>query len=161
MAAFVTLTRRILFEQSVSIFRYVAICHPLKSHKLSGLKRVLRVIACIWFLACLFSIPLTVQFKVVYAVDNRNKPIKESAICGISEHNYIARTFELSTFLFFIFPMSLVTVMYTFIALAIRKSGLYRDGSDSSNRDRLNVNEAFSQQIRARRSVVKMLGRYR
>lgn len=142
--------------------RYVAICHPMKAHAMSGLKRVVRVIIIIWIMAAILSVPQTVQYKVVYAVDRRNKTISESAYCGIGEDSHIERTFEISTFLLFVFPMTLVTVMYTMIAIAIRRSELIRDGSDASHRERLTgVEIRVQQQARARRSVLKMLGKFR
>ncbi|XP_060584543.1 pyrokinin-1 receptor-like [Ruditapes philippinarum] len=158
MLAEMSTNASILTITAFTIERYVAICYPMKAQTMSGLKRVIRVIVAIWFLAAISSVPLTVQFKVVYAVDTRNSNIPESAYCGIGETNHIERTFEISTFLFFVFPMTLVSVMYTLIALAIRKSGLYRDGSDASHRDRLTgVEIRAQQQARARRSVLKML----
>jgi len=147
-------------ETYILYFRYVAICHPMKAHAMSGLKRVVRVIVAIWCLAAVLSVPQTVQYQVLYAVDNRNKTIAESAYCGIGEDRHMERTFEISTFLLFVFPMTLVTVMYTMIALAIRRSELIRDGSDASHRERLTgVEIRVQQQARARRSVLKMLGK--
>lgn len=132
----------------------------MKAHAMSSLKRVLKIIFVIWLLASLLSVPQTVQYKVLYAVDRRNKTIAESASCGIAENNHIETTFEISTFVFFVFPMTLVTVMYTLIAIAIKKSELIRDGSDASHRERLTgVEIRAQQQARARRSVLKMLGK--
>jgi len=127
---------------------------------MSSLKRVVRIIVGIWLVAAICSVPLTVQFKVVYALDTANNTIPASAYCGIKENNHIERTFEISTFLFFVFPMTLVIVMYTMIAIAIRKSEFIRDGSDITGRERLNGGEMRAQQqARARRSVLKMLGK--
>lgn len=143
------------------IYRYLAICHPMKAHTMTGLKRVLLVIIAIWIFAAASSVPLTLQFKLVYAVYKNNKTIAESAYCGIGEDNHIDVTFELSTFLFFVFPMTLVSVMYTMIAIAIRKSALYRNGSDNSHQERLTgVEVRAQQQARARKSVLKMLGMF-
>ncbi|WAR23377.1 PK1R-like protein [Mya arenaria] len=125
---------------------------------MSGLKRVVRIIVLVWLLAAVSSIPLTLQFTVVYAVDHWNRTIPESAYCGIGENNHIETTFELSTFVFFVFPMTLVTVMYSMIAIAIRKSGFIRDGSDVSHRERLTRTDMRAQQqSRARQSILKML----
>ncbi|WAR23368.1 PK1R-like protein [Mya arenaria] len=130
----------------------------MKAHTMSGLKRVVRIIIVIWLLAAVSSIPLTLQFKVVYAIDHWNRTIPESAYCGIGENNHIERTFELSTFVFFVFPMTLVTVMYSMIAIAIRKSEFIRDGSDASHRERLTGTDMRAQQqARGRQSVLKML----
>ncbi|KAL4236821.1 Serpentine type 7TM GPCR chemoreceptor Srsx [Mactra antiquata] len=158
MLAEMSTNASILTITAFTIERYLAICHPMKAHTMSGLKRVLLVITAIWLYAAASSIPLTLQFKLVYAVDKNNKTIAESAYCGIGEDNYIDVTFELSTFLFFVFPMTLVSVLYTMIAIAIRKSALYRNNSDNSHQERLTgVEVRAQQQARARKSVLKML----
>ena len=151
----------ILTITAFTIERYVAICYPMKAQTMSGLKRVVRAIAAIWCLALLFSIPLTIQFGLVYALDAQNMTIPESASCGIKEYNYLERTFEVSTFLFFVFPMTLVCVMYTRIAIAVYNSGFNREGSDGSTSEQLSgIEIRAQQQARARRSVLKMLGKY-
>ncbi|XP_052777774.1 pyrokinin-1 receptor-like [Mya arenaria] len=158
MMAEMSTNASILTITAFTIERYVAICHPLKAHTMSGLKRVVHIIVVIWLLAAVSSIPLTLQFKVVYAVDPWNRTIPESAYCGIGENNHIERTFELSTFVFFVFPMTLVTVLYSMIAIAIRKSGFIRDGSDALRQERLTGTDMRAQQqTRARQSVLKML----
>ena len=160
MLAEMSTNASILTITAFTIERYVAICYPMKVQTMSRLKRVVRAIIAIWCLALLFSIPLTIQFGLVYALDTQNKTIPESASCGIKEYNYLERTFEVSTFLFFVFPMSLVSVMYTRIAIAVHYSGVNREGSDGSNCEQLSgVEIRAQQQARARRSVLKMLGR--
>ncbi|WAR23370.1 PK1R-like protein, partial [Mya arenaria] len=130
----------------------------IKDQAMSGLKRVVRIIIVIWLLAVVSSIPLTLQFKVVYAVDHWNRTIPESAYCGIGENNHIERNFELSTFVIFVFPMTLITVMNSMIAIAIRKSDFIRNGSDASHRERLTGTDMRAhQQARVRQSVLKVL----
>ncbi|KAH9508999.1 hypothetical protein Btru_048527 [Bulinus truncatus] len=69
-----------------------------------------------------------------------------------------------STFIFFIIPMSLIALLYFFIALAIRRSTLIRAGSNSSNdcshthsSSDLRQNSTSHQHARIRQSVLKML----
>jgi len=161
MLAEMSTNASILTITAFTVERYVAICHPMKAQTMSGLKRAVRVIIAIWFLATVFSIPLTVQFKLVYAIDKKNRSIPESAYCGIEENNHLESSFEIFTFLFFVFPMTFISVMYTLIGVAIRRSGLTRYGSDASNKVRLTgVEVRAQQQARARRSVLKMLGEF-
>ncbi|KAH3849121.1 pyrokinin-1 receptor-like [Dreissena polymorpha] len=158
MLAEMSTNASILTITAFTIERYVAICHPMIAHTMSSLKRVVRIIVGIWFLAAASSVPVTVQFKLIYAVDLLNRTIPESAYCGIKENNHIERTFEISTFLFFAFPMTLVIVLYSMIAIAIRRSELIRDGSDNAHWEGLTgVEIRAQQQARARRSVLKML----
>ncbi|KAK3591015.1 hypothetical protein CHS0354_013076, partial [Potamilus streckersoni] len=148
----------ILTITAFTIERYVAICHPMKAQTMSSLKRVFRIIIGVWILAAMFSIPQTVQFRVIYAHDKNKKIIPESATCTIKESSHMERTFEISFFLFFIVPMTFISVLYTLIAVAIRRSALTRAGSDASNKVRLTGGEIRAQQqARARRSVLKML----
>ena len=161
MLAEMSTNASILTIAAFTVERYVAICYPMKSQTMSGLKRVIRVIIIIWCLACMFSIPLTIQFGLVFAKDEHNQTIPESASCGITRYHYLARTFEVSTFLFFVFPMTLVSVMYARIAVAIQRSLYNRDKTEVPTSEPLSGGEMRAQQqAKARRSVLKMLGRY-
>ena len=162
MLAEMSTNASILTITAFTVERYVAICYPMKSQTMSGLKRVVRVIIIIWCLASIFSIPLTIQFGLVYAKDKQNKTIPESASCGITRYHYLERTFEVSTFLFFVFPMTLVSVMYARIAVAIQRSLCNRERAEGPACEQLSGGEIRAQQqAKARRSVLKMLGRYR
>ena len=159
LLAEVSTNASILTITAFTIERFVAICYPMKAQTMSGLKRVTRAIVAIWCLALLFSIPLTIQFGLVYAVDAQNRTILESASCGMKRFHFLKRSFEVSTFLFFFFPMTLVSVMYTRIAIAVHNSGSIREGADGSTSEQLSGAEIrVQQQARARRSVLKMLG---
>ena len=48
--------------------RYVAICHPVKARVASsaGLQRSVKLVIVIWILAAICSIPIVVQYGVVY-----------------------------------------------------------------------------------------------
>ena len=51
------------------IFRYLAICHPLYSYTMSGLRRASKIIAALWFFAFVTAIPYAVYSKVNYVVN--------------------------------------------------------------------------------------------
>lgn len=49
-----------------SMERYLAICHPLHLHAMSGLKRPMRFILGSWMVALVSAIPFAVYMKVDY-----------------------------------------------------------------------------------------------
>ena len=69
--------------------RYLAICHPLYSHTMSGFKRAVRIIVLVWFLAMLSAIPYALFTRLNY-VDRplgSGNFLHESAFCALLESN--------------------------------------------------------------------------
>jgi len=58
----------ILTITAFTVERYVAICHPVKSRLAfsAGLNRAVRLVLLIWIVAGVCSIPIVVQYGVVY-----------------------------------------------------------------------------------------------
>ncbi|KAL2733945.1 pyrokinin-1 receptor-like [Vespula squamosa] len=100
--------------------RYVAICHPFLSQTMSKLSRAVKLILVIWLVALSFALPQALQFGVV-----RHGLKQEIVICTV-KRIIIKHSFEISTFLFFIVPMSLITVLYILIGLKLRKSNMMK-----------------------------------
>ncbi|VDI42447.1 pyrokinin-1 receptor-like [Mytilus galloprovincialis] len=146
----------ILTISAFTVERYVAICHPMKAQKMSSLHRAVRVIFSTWIIASVLSIPQTIQYGVVYIQDENNRTIKESAMC--TNKKTIKETFLVSSLIFFLFPMTFISILYTLIALAIRRSSMRRSSADSSTREHVRgIDLHVKQQSRARKSVIKML----
>ncbi|BFY99398.1 hypothetical protein BsWGS_02437 [Bradybaena similaris] len=153
----------ILTITAFTVERYVAICHPIKFPMHSGLSRPLRVMLAVWVLSTLCAIPVGLQFGIVYK-DWKKMPILESAQCNTLNADVSKVVFQVSTFIFFVLPMSVISLLYFFIALAIRRSTLNRAGSDSSNDGCHPLtacdgrqNSCTNHQARIRLSVLKML----
>ncbi|ESP00657.1 hypothetical protein LOTGIDRAFT_95525, partial [Lottia gigantea] len=148
----------ILTITAFTVERYNAICYnPMRANN-SNLSRVIRVIIAIWLFSVLCSIPVGLQFGIVYIKAN-NVPILESAQCNTINEAEAKIVFQVSTFLFFMFPMAVIAILYFMIALAIRRSVLIRSGSDSSNESQTVVDPELriTQQTQVRQSVLKML----
>jgi hypothetical protein len=129
----------------------------MKAQKMSSLHRAVRVIFSTWVIASLCAIPMTIKFGIVFMKDDFNVTILESARC--TNKRKIERTMLASSLIFFLFPMTFISVLYTLIALAIRKSTMRRSSADSSNREHVRgIDHHVKQQSRARKSVIKMLG---
>jgi len=74
----------IIYVQGFTVERYIAICHPMRrSRSSSSFSRVVRVIIAVWVVATLCSLPIVLQYEVVYIPDGRGRPITESAVCSL------------------------------------------------------------------------------
>lgn len=66
-----------------TIERYIAICHPLRSHTTLKLSRVIKTIVIIWIISALCALPISYQFGIVYVSmqislsSNRNRIISK------------------------------------------------------------------------------------
>lgn len=161
MAAETSTYASILTITAFTVERYVAICYPMKAQAMSSLQRAIKVIVLIWIVSGICSIPIVVQYGVVYIQDPwTGEEMSESATCRIRPDRYLRHAFEMSTFLFFITPMTIISVLYALIGLAVRRSTLCRTSSDTSTHSGQTGTEVRSKQkAKARRAVLKMLGK--
>ena len=161
----------ILTITAFTVERYVAICFPMKAQKMSSLPRAARVIACVWIVAVCTAIPIADQYGVVKIKDPKNRTIEESAMCAF-KHAPVTGWFLASSCFFFILPMIFISVLYSLIAAAIHRSTIeapkiHRSSSDTSKASKEHIaclrdgrgDVNVQLQTRARRSVLKMLGK--
>ncbi|XP_067144638.1 pyrokinin-1 receptor-like [Centruroides vittatus] len=142
----------ILTITAFTVERYVAICHPLRAHTMSHLPRAIRTILAIWMIAAVFAMPLALQFGIVYGETEDGKIIWESAVCNVKRP--LPHAFEISTFLFFVLPISVISILYVFIGLRLRMSG---PGRRKCSPETTNGPGSGRQNHASRRAVVKML----
>jgi len=124
LAAETSANATVLTITAFTVERYVAICHPFLSHTMSKLSRAVKLILVIWVVALAFAIPQAFQFGIVVG----NTP--DLVTCTV-KNVIIAHSFELSTFLFFVMPMTLITVLYALIGLRLRRSNMMKRDSGS------------------------------
>lgn len=111
----------VLIITAFTIERYVAICHPFLSHTLSKLNRAIKFIVAIWILAMCLAVPQAMAFGVVYETLPNGKIIDDHCVCMV-KRSVIPHAFEISTFVFFVAPMSLITILYILIGLQLHRS---------------------------------------
>lgn len=143
----------VLTITSFTVERYLAICHPFLQHTMSKLSRAVRLILIVWVVSFGLAVPQALQFGVVtdaHGVDH----------CAL-KRVIIEHSFELSTVLFFLTPMTLITILYILIGLKLRTSGIIKHENRVSLHHRVNVNSVGRQQASvSTRRVLKMLGKY-
>ncbi|OQR71769.1 neuropeptides capa receptor-like, partial [Tropilaelaps mercedesae] len=99
----------ILTITAFTIERYVAICHPLRAHRVSTLERAVKTILFVWIAAAVSAYPIVAQYG-----------LNEEDICTVV--NSVPNLFVISTLLFFIVPLTVITVLYVLIGLQLRRS---------------------------------------
>lgn len=141
----------VLTITSFTVERYLAICHPFLQHTMSKLSRAVRLIIIVWIISVLLAVPLALQFGITnnHGVDS----------CEI-KRVIIEHSFELSTILFFVTPMSIITVLYVLIGLKLRSSCLMKRENGVSIQRRTHVNSCRQQTSLGTRRVLKMLGKF-
>lgn len=98
----------------------MAICHPLRAHTMSNLQRVIKLVFVIWLMSAACALPLALQFGIRHESLTFGGLTNDVALCTLK--NPIRYSFELSTFVFFVIPLCLLTVLYIQIGLHLRRS---------------------------------------
>ncbi|XP_047019500.1 pyrokinin-1 receptor-like isoform X1 [Helicoverpa zea] len=132
-----------------TVERYLAICHPFVSHKMSKLSRATKHVMFLWVAAVGLALPQALQFGL----------LEHSGVTMcLQTRVIIEHSFEISTFFFFFAPMILITVLYSLIGLKLRETNISKEQSqkdfDTSMRYTHKIRRKHSQSTRR---VVKML----
>ncbi|PBC34776.1 Neuropeptides capa receptor [Apis cerana cerana] len=146
LAAETSTNASVLTITAFTVERYLAICHPFLSQTMSKLTRAVKLILVVWLVALSFALPQALQFGLV-----QHKAHPEVVMCTV-KRILLQHSFELSTFLFFVVPMSLITVLYALIGLKLRKSNMMK-----RSRGREMGGSCRHQTGRSSRRVLKML----
>ncbi|XP_044761871.1 pyrokinin-1 receptor-like [Coccinella septempunctata] len=117
--------------------RYLAICHPLRSHMMSKLSRAVRIIFGIWFFSIFLAIPQAMQFGIVM--------YGNCEVCQLIEP-IIEHSFEVSSLVFFVAPMTVISVLYILIGLKLHQS-----------RNMRRQNTSVAGHRKSSRKIIKML----
>lgn len=153
----------VLTITAFTVERYLAICHPFLSHTMSKLSRAIKYVIAIWTIALCLAVPQAIQFGVEYEEEDG---FQRSRCTVVYKHVYYQRAFEISTFLFFVGPMTLITVLYVLIALRLRDSKLlsmqerFTSFDEHNNVHTENYTPRASKSTAAQKRVIKMLGKF-
>nr|AEX15648.1 pheromone biosynthesis activating neuropeptide receptor isoform A [Mythimna separata] len=143
----------VLTITAFTVERYIAICRPFMSHTMSKLSRAVRFIIAIWVCALCTAVPQAMQFGIVSYVDN-GQNVSACTVKGVGVH----QVFVISSFVFFVVPMSMISVLYALIGIKLRTSRVLHPVKKLS----VDSNERASGQMQYRngasqRRVIRML----
>lgn len=137
-----------------SMERFLAICYPLHSYAMSGLKRAIRIIAGIWLISLLGAVPFAYYRKIEYIAypPFTDQWAPESGLCALL--NPPVGLYETSTIFFFVIPMLIIFVLYAQMATKIRS----RSKRTVTKQLGIQTNTITqSKQSKSRRAIIKML----
>ncbi|XP_071443981.1 pyrokinin-1 receptor-like [Hetaerina americana] len=144
----------VLTITAFTVERYVAICHPLRSHTFSGLSRAVRLVVAAWVLAVCLAVPQAIQFGVIYSWDSAGERMdSEGAHCTV-KRVLVQHAFAISTCVVFVAPMTVITALYVLIGLRLRNSRLIHRRSSAGS---LRSEERKAGGKNSQNHVIKML----
>uniref|UniRef100_A0A8K9XUK3 Neuromedin U receptor 3 n=1 Tax=Oncorhynchus mykiss TaxID=8022 RepID=A0A8K9XUK3_ONCMY len=139
----------------LSVERYIAVVHPLKTRYVATNKHAKRVISAVWVLSLVCAIPNTSLHGIYYL--NLPEKVAESAICSLIGSPWIYNLVILiTTACFYIVPVTVISGLYLGIGI---KLGRERHLSRGTMRKNCSANISWRihvEQVR-RRQVTKML----
>nr|XP_033770303.1 neurotensin receptor type 1 [Geotrypetes seraphini] len=99
---------------SLSVERYMAICHPFKAKSIMSRSRTKKLISVIWVASLLLATPMIFSMGEIYGVEGESP---ENLICThIVDTSTFKIVIQVNAFLSFVFPMVLISVLNTVIA---------------------------------------------
>lgn len=136
-----------------TIERYIAICQPIRVQRCCRVSRATRCIIVIWTVSIFSALPYPIHTRTFHYLHNpvTGKPIPDSLVCNIplSWTKRMITVFQMSTFIYFIVPMIIITLFYILIGVKLRESEISAHGSPQYGK---------ATATRARRAILKMLG---
>lgn len=128
-----------------TIERFIGICHPLRSQTMSQLGRVPKVIFCIWIFSLLTTVPVILTHPSLY---------EEESDYDIDFTSFFI---IISFMLLFVFPMFIITYLYSRIVMELRRSeSMAKLNVESKNNNGLSISKEL---ISRNKDVVKVLGK--
>ncbi|XP_040911459.1 neuromedin-U receptor 1-like [Toxotes jaculatrix] len=115
----------ILNVTALSVERYVAVVHPLKVKHMTTRAHVKRVIFLLWVLSMLCAVPNTSLHGIMVLPPKFGRPFPQSAICHVVKPTWMYNLIILiSTVVFFLLPMLIISVLYLLIGLRLHREGI-------------------------------------
>ncbi|OCT62480.1 hypothetical protein XELAEV_18043562mg [Xenopus laevis] len=99
---------------SLSVERYLAMCHPFKAKSIMSRSRTKKLISFIWLASLLLASPMIFTMGQIYGLDTEHP---NNIICTrIVEMSTFKTVIQVNAFLSFVFPMVVISVLNTIIA---------------------------------------------
>lgn len=146
----------ILNVTALSVERYIAVVHPLKTRYVSTNKHARRVITCVWVVSLVCAIPNTSLHGIQYQLEK----VEESAICHILKPLWIYNlVIQVTTVCFYFVPMTVISVLYLVMGLRLGRESRHPRGRLGGPGKNCNSSTSWRIHVECgrRRQVTKML----
>ena len=157
----------VLTITAFTVERYIAICKPLKTHKIVAFSRCIKIIVAIWLISLCCALPYPIHTELYFYVETADhQPIEDSLQCNIPPRYYerMSHVFQISTFVFFVLPLTVSVVLFTLIGMALRRADLNRNSSDRAHQSYQRQNSAAQPDkcptSLSTRCVLRILGKW-
>ncbi|XP_037535025.1 neuromedin-U receptor 2 [Nematolebias whitei] len=108
----------ILNVTALSVERYIAVVHPLKTRYLSTNQHAKRVITVVWVVSMICAIPNTSLHGIFYLPER----LEESAICTVIKPVWIYNLLmQITTVSFYFVPMMIISMLYFVMGIHLGK----------------------------------------
>ncbi|XP_037108030.1 neuromedin-U receptor 2 [Syngnathus acus] len=115
----------ILNVTALSVERYIAVVHPLKTRYLTTKRHAKQVIGAVWAASMVCAIPNTSLHGIFYLPGY----MRESAICTILKPVWMYHTLmQITTVCFFFIPMMVISVLYLVMGMHLGRERRQRQG---------------------------------
>lgn len=142
----------ILNVTALSVERYIAVLHPLKTRYLSTNQHAKRAITALWAISMVCAVP-NMSLHGIYSLPGRTE---ESAICTVLKPLWIYNmVMQVTTVCFYLVPMMVISVLYLVMGLHLGRERQLPCWHLARNR-RSSTHRKINHNVR-RRQVNKML----
>ncbi|CAN2387948.1 neuromedin-U receptor [Pristimantis euphronides] len=112
----------ILNVTALSVERYLAVIHPLKTKHVMTNVHARRVISVVWCISLLCAIPNTSLHGIYYIYLPSLERVEESATCTMLKPRWIYNlVIQLTTIFFYFIPVSIITILYLLIGCRLTR----------------------------------------
>ncbi|XP_061893515.1 neuromedin-U receptor 1 [Entelurus aequoreus] len=143
----------ILNVTALSVERYIAVVHPLKTRYITTKRHTKRVIGVVWAASMVCAIPNTSLHGIFYLPER----LQESAMCTVIKPLWIYNMLmQITTVCFFFVPMMVISVLYLVMGLHLGRDRHRRGGNLErkwSGKCRIKINEESGRRMQ----IVKMI----
>ncbi|MGH0118327.1 UNVERIFIED_CONTAM: hypothetical protein FKN15_048563 [Acipenser sinensis] len=124
----------VLNVTALSVERYVAVVHPLKTKYVMTNTHAKRVITTVWVISLVCAIPNTSLHGIYYFYLPTLEKIEESAMCMLLKPRWIYNlVIQITTVFFYFIPMTIISVLYLMIGCHLNRERKFPVGKLGKN----------------------------
>uniref|UniRef100_A0A8C4SJV0 Neuromedin U receptor 3 n=1 Tax=Erpetoichthys calabaricus TaxID=27687 RepID=A0A8C4SJV0_ERPCA len=124
----------VLNVTALSVERYIAVVHPLKTKYVMTNTHARKVISMVWIIALICAIPNTSLHGIYYVYLPSFKKIEDSATCSLLKPRWIYNlVIQVTTVFFYFIPMTIISVLYLMISCRLNRERKFPVGKLGKN----------------------------